>query len=69
VINARSSLTCRYPNLGPRLLRDHGVPLLDNVGEGIFNVLQDGDVVEIDGRKVLKDGRVIAVGTVVTGHE
>lgn len=68
VINARSSLTCRYPNLGPRLLRDHGVPLLDNVGEGIFNVLQDGDVVEIDGRKVLKDGRVIAVGTVVTGH-
>ncbi|HPT83617.1 MAG TPA: hypothetical protein PLM25_06990, partial [Limnochordia bacterium] len=32
VINARSSLTCRYPNLGPRLLHQHGVPLLDNVG-------------------------------------
>lgn len=68
VINARSSLTCRYPNLGPRLLHQHGVPLLDNVGDEIFNLLQDGDVVELAGRKVLKAGRVIAVGTVVTEH-
>lgn len=68
VINAHASLTCRYPNLGPRLLHEHGVPLLDSVGEEIFQLLQDGDLVEIQGRKVLKDGQVIAVGTIVTGH-
>ena len=68
VINAFSSLTCRYPNLGPRLLHNCGVPLLDNVGEAIFDRLQDGDVVVIDGRKVLRNGQVIAVGTVVTKH-
>ncbi|NMB01210.1 MAG: hypothetical protein GX971_06790 [Firmicutes bacterium] len=68
VINACPSLTCRYPNLGPRLLHEHGVPLLDNVGEQIFDLLHDGDLVEISGRKVLKDGQVIAVGTIVTRH-
>lgn len=68
VINAYSSLTCRYPNLGPRLLLEQKIPLLDNVGEDIFDKLQDGDVVEIEGRKVLKEGQVIAVGTVVTAY-
>ena len=68
VINAHPSLTCRFPNLGPRLLYENGVPLLDCVGEEIFTLLQDGDLVEIEGRKVLKNGQVIAVGNVVTGH-
>lgn len=68
VVNARSSLTCRYPNLGPTLLMNHQVPLLDNVGDEIFKVLQDEDFVEIQGRKILRNGKVIAVGTVVTAH-
>lgn len=68
VVNACSSLTCRYPNLGPRLLYDHQVPLLDNVGEEIFQLVKDGDLVKIEGRKILKNGNVIAVGTVVTKY-
>lgn len=68
VINACCSLTCRYPNLGPRLLLERKVPLLDNVGEEIFRILKDGDVVEIQGRKVLRQGEVVAVGTVVTDY-
>jgi len=68
VINARSSLTCRYPNLGPRLLAEHKVFLLDNVGDEVFEVLKDGDEVEIQGRKVLRDGEVVAVGTIVTDY-
>ena len=51
-----SLLTCRFPNLGP-FLYENGVPLLDCVGEEIFTLLQDGDLVEIEGRKVLKNGR------------
>ncbi len=68
VINAQSSLTCRYPNLGPQLLVDHGVLLLDSVGEEIFDLLKDGDVVEIRGRRVIHEGRTIAVGTIVTPY-
>lgn len=68
VINACCSLTCRYPNLGPQLLLERKVPLLDNVGEEIFQILKDGDVVEIQGRKLLHKGEVVAVGTVVTEY-
>lgn len=68
VINAQSSLTCRYPNLGPKVLADHGVLLLDNVGDEIFDILQNGDVVQIEGRRVIHQGRTIAVGTIVTSH-
>lgn len=57
VINARSSLTCRYPNLGPQLLQEQGILLLDNVGEDIFSILQDGDLVEIVGRNVLRGAK------------
>ncbi|MDI9413126.1 MAG: putative cytokinetic ring protein SteA [Bacillota bacterium] len=68
VINARNSFTCRYPNLGPQLLIDHGIALLDNVGEAIFTKLEDGDVITIEGRKIISCNKVIAVGTVATEH-
>lgn len=68
VINARSSLTCRYPNLGPQLLQEQGIFLLDNVGEGIFSILRDGDLVEIVGRRVLRGAETVATGTIVTPH-
>ena len=32
VVNAARSVTGRYPNLGPRLLLDAGIPLVDDVG-------------------------------------
>lgn len=68
VINARSSCTCRYPNLGPKLLKEHEILLLDNVGDEIFKILKDGDCITIQGRKILYKGDIIAVGTVVTSH-
>src|ERR1700674_4368534 len=36
VVNAARSITGRYPNLGPRLLFEAGIPLVDDVGrEGL----------------------------------
>src|ERR1700678_3229166 len=35
VVNAARSVTGRYPNLGPRLLLDAGIPLLDHVGKDL----------------------------------
>ena len=34
VINAAQSSTGRYPNLGPRILADAGITLIDQVGSG-----------------------------------
>jgi uncharacterized membrane-anchored protein len=68
VVNAHCSMTGRYPNLGPKYLNEHGVVLLDNVGEEIFELLSDGDLVEIRGRQLLREGSVVATGTLVTEH-
>src|SRR6478735_7344683 len=43
VVNAVPSVSGRYPNLGPGILLDAGVPLVDDVGEGVFLRLREGD--------------------------
>src|ERR1035437_2699534 len=43
VINAALSITGRYPNMGPQILMDAGVPLLDNVGSDVLLALKDGE--------------------------
>ena len=68
VINACCSITGRYPNQGPKLLAEAGVLQLDNVGEGIFAEVRDGDMIAIRDRQVLLDGRVIATGRILTEH-
>ena len=39
VINASRSISGRYPNVGPLLLCAAGIPLLDDVGEGVMEAI------------------------------
>lgn len=52
VLNARTSISGRYPNLGPEVLMRAGVPLLDDLGEDLFQRLREGDLVRIEGDTV-----------------
>jgi uncharacterized membrane-anchored protein len=63
VINAASSITGRYPNMGPQVLLDAGVPLLDNVGPDVMLELKDGQLARLDGRFLYVDDVVVAKGT------
>ncbi len=69
VVNAGRSITGRYPNIGPLMLVRANIPLIDNVGRDILTTLEEGDLVEIDGDKVMRDGEVIAKGTVLSEDE
>ena len=62
VVNAAPSTSGRYPNLGPEILLGAGVPLLDGVGEDVFREVRDGDVVRLDGDRLLVGDRVVARG-------
>ncbi len=62
VINAKPSISGRYPNLGPELLIRAGIPLIDSVGEDTFRRLREGDQVSIEGDTVLLDGSAVAHG-------
>src|SRR3954468_4424467 len=64
VLNCRPSSTGRYPNMGPLLLVEAGVLLVDLPDDRLFDALKDGDEIEVAGGEVRKDGETIATGAV-----
>ena len=41
VLNAKPSVSGRYPNLGPEVLVAAGLPLLDDLGESVFEQIRE----------------------------
>ena len=66
-MNAAKSVTGRYPNLGPRLLLDAGIPLVDDVGLEVLSRVADGAPVRLD-KDVLYNAKdqVLAKGVLLT---
>jgi uncharacterized membrane-anchored protein len=62
VINAAPSISGRYPNLGPEILVDAGIPLIDNVGKDVMHDLHEGQLVRIDGDEIWVDDEIVAKG-------
>jgi uncharacterized membrane-anchored protein len=62
VINAATSITGRYPNVGPLLLCAAGIPLVDGVGPEIMAAVEEGSVLTVDGSRILHAGQVVAEG-------
>jgi uncharacterized membrane-anchored protein len=62
VVNAAPSTTGRYPNLGPLLLCQAGIRLLDDVGADVMETVREGAEVALDGERLLDDGKVVAKG-------
>src|SRR5882757_4774172 len=52
VLNAKPSISGRYPNLGPEALIKAGITLIDDLGEDVFRHLREGDYVRIEGEGV-----------------
>jgi uncharacterized membrane-anchored protein len=71
VLNCRASTSGTYPNLGPQLLVEAGVLLVDLPGDSLFDSLSDGDPVSVqvipaDTRgEVLYKGQALVAGTVL----
>jgi uncharacterized membrane-anchored protein len=63
VVNAAPSVSGRYPNLGPLLLCQAGIPLLDDVGPAVMDSIHEGAPITIDGDRVLVGSEVVATGT------
>jgi len=64
VVNVSESISGRYPNLGPEILVDAGIPLVDGVGKDVLSAVKEGTTVRVDGnRLLLQDGTVLAEGT------
>ncbi len=68
VVNASLSITGRYPNMGPMILMDAGVPLLDNVGSDVMLALKDGQRARLDG-DTLYLGEVVVAKGILFDHD
>jgi uncharacterized membrane-anchored protein len=66
VVNAATSISGRYPNLGPEILMAKGVALIDGVGSAVLADIQEGDIVRLDGATLYAGDRVVATGEVQT---
>jgi len=68
ILNAQPSLTGRVAAMGPRLIVDAQIPLVDDLGQDIMS-LREGQEVTVTGGKVLLEGTVIATGTPVESED
>lgn len=63
VVNASPSTSGRYPNLGPAVLVEAGVLLLDDVGADVFQAVADGERVRVEAGSLVVRDLVVATGT------
>ncbi|HHT51364.1 MAG TPA: hypothetical protein GXZ78_07880 [Eubacteriaceae bacterium] len=66
VINLDKSISGKYPNLGPKILNDGNIPILDNVQEDLFNLIKENDEIEIIRNEIYKDNKFIGKGDLFT---
>src|SRR3954470_673019 len=64
VLNCRASSAGNYPNMGPLLLVQAGIHLVDMGGDLLFEKLEEGQPVTVRGGDGLAGGEVVASGTV-----
>ncbi|HZV75738.1 MAG TPA: putative cytokinetic ring protein SteA [Conexibacter sp.] len=62
VVNCSPSSTGSYPNMGPLLVAQAGIALIDVPGDGLFERLHDGDPVVLRGGEVWCRGERVATG-------
>ncbi|HHV16209.1 MAG TPA: hypothetical protein GXX58_06510 [Gelria sp.] len=66
IINTQPSITGRYPAKGAYKILKAGIPVIDEVGEQIFEEIREGSLIEIKGNQVFSAKRLVAEGKVLT---
>lgn len=66
VVNMDKSISGKYPNLGPKVLIDANIPILDNVQENLFEFITEGEEIQIINHSIYKNGQLIGNGQWIT---
>ncbi len=64
VINASPSISGRYPNLGPAILLEAGIPLIDDVGGDLFDFVVEGEVLRLHEGTLYRADAPVAAGRI-----
>ncbi|MGI5487357.1 putative cytokinetic ring protein SteA [Microtetraspora malaysiensis] len=66
VVNVAAGISGRYPNLGPQILVEAGVAVVDNATPELFERIKDGDVVRVHEGQVHLADELVGKGEVQT---
>jgi len=69
VVNAAPSISGRYPNRGPEILCNAGIPIIDNIGDAAFEQIQDDDIIEITDESLLLNNSFLCKTKILTEDE
>ena len=75
VVNAAHSISGRYPNLGPGIIVSAGIPLIDNVGRHVLEMVREGESLRVDGNVLFRGeaplvaGKLLATADVLAAME
>ena len=62
IVNAAKSMSGRYPNVGPLLIAAAGIPLVDDAGPQVMDLISEGALARIEDGDVVVEGAVIGKG-------
>jgi uncharacterized membrane-anchored protein len=62
VVNAATSFTGRYPHVGPLLITEAGIPLIDDVGSEILDLVDEGEELRLVGNDLWRGESLLGVG-------
>ncbi len=66
IINAESSITGKYPAKGVYKILKAGIPVLDEVGVGIFDKIKEGFLIEVKDNQIFWGNKLISQGKILT---
>lgn len=66
VVNAAASTSGAYPNLGPEILLEAGIPVIDRAGESVMRLAVEGEQGRVIGADLWSDSVRIGTGSVLT---
>ncbi|HVE28136.1 MAG TPA: putative cytokinetic ring protein SteA [Sporichthya sp.] len=62
VVNAAVSISGRYPNMGPQILLNAGIPLIDDAGTDVLDFVTEGEVLRVEGGALYRNEHVVGQG-------
>ncbi|WP_066936773.1 putative cytokinetic ring protein SteA [Microtetraspora fusca] len=68
VVNVAAGISGRYPNLGPQILVEAGVMVVDNASPELFERIKDGDVVRVHEGQIHLGDELVGKGEVQTAE-
>lgn len=66
VLNVDKSISGKYPNKGPSILYEAGIPIFESQDKGVFNILEDESLISIEDDKIIYKDEIVGTCELLT---